>query len=137
MKRILLSVLFISFLSVSYAGIITGTVKDSKGTILSYASVTVKGTSKGSITNNEGRYTLNLSPGTYTLSCQYVGYKKEERTVQLGEAELVVNFGLSIQEVTMKEVIIKRGEDPALEIIRQTIKKRDYYNKQVDSFKVD
>ena len=49
----------------------------------------------------------------------------------------MVNFDLSIQEVTMQEVIIKRGDDPAIEIIRNTIKKRDYYNKQVDSFQVD
>ncbi|MFL5810459.1 MAG: DUF5686 family protein, partial [Flavisolibacter sp.] len=37
----------------------------------------------------------------------------------------------------MEEVIIKRGEDPALEIMRQTIRKRAFYNSQVDSFTVD
>src|SRR5437762_9067517 len=38
----------------------------------------------------------------------------------------------------MKEVIVKQGgEDPAYEIIRKAIKKRPYYNAQVDSLSVD
>src|SRR5690606_9173067 len=34
-------------------------------------------------------------------------------------------------------VIVKRGADPAIEIMRKAISKREYYNKQVDEFKVD
>src|SRR5215213_5345459 len=121
----------------SYAGTVTGIVQDEQGNPLSYASITVKGTTKGAITNTEGKYTLNLTAGNYTLICQYVGFKKEEKNITIDANSLVVNFKLSIQEVTMQEVIIKRGDDPALEIIRNTIKKRNYYNKQVDSFQVD
>lgn len=137
MKRILLFTMCLFAAVSSFAGIVTGTVKDEKGVPLSYASITVKGTSKGAITNAEGKYSLNLASGSYTLICQYVGYKKEEKNVTVDDNISVVNFTLSIQQVTMQEVIIKRGPDPALEIIRNTIKKRDYYNKQVDSFKVD
>ncbi len=43
---------------------------------------------------------------------------------------------MTIQGLTLDEVIIKKGEDPAYEIIRQAIKKRSYYNNQVDSFTV-
>jgi hypothetical protein len=39
--------------------------------------------------------------------------------------------------LTLGEVIVKKGEDPAYEIIRHAIKKRSYYNGQVDSFSVD
>jgi hypothetical protein len=133
----LLSILLIFSILFSYAGKITGTVRDVNGNTLSYASITVKATSKGAITNNEGKYTLNLPPGSYTLICQYVGYKKEERTITVDESNLVVNFELSIQAVAMQEVIIKKGEDPAIEIIRQTIKKRNYYDRQVEFFKVE
>ena len=65
----------------SYAGTVTGIVKDEKGNPLPYASITVSGTTKGAITNSEGRYTLNLTPGSYTLVCQYVGFKKEEKSI--------------------------------------------------------
>jgi hypothetical protein len=137
MERILFLALSLFSILFSHAGIVTGTVKDEKGNLLRYASISVKGTSKGAITNSGGNYSINLSAGNYTMVCQYVGFKKEEKNITVGNNTVVVNFELSIQEVTMQEVIIKRGPDPALEIIRQTIKKRDYYNKQVDSFQVD
>ena len=137
MKRASLFILYILTVFSSQAGTITGIVKDEKGNALSYASITVKGTTRGAVTNTEGRFTINLAAGNYTLICQYVGYKKEEKNITVDGTTVVVNFELSIQEVTMQEVIIKRGEDPAIEIIRNTIKKRDYYNRQVDSFQVD
>ena len=34
----------------------------------------------------------------------------------------------------MTEVVVKSGEDPAYEIIRQAIKKRSFYNEQVKGF---
>src|SRR6478672_1023180 len=46
-----------------------------------------------------------------------------------------VDFVLSLQQVSLKEVIVKPGaEDPAYEIIRNAIKKREYYRNQVDEF---
>jgi len=137
MKRAFFFIFCVLTIISSYAGTVTGIVLDEQGNPLSYASITVKGTTKGAITNTEGKYTLNLTAGSYILICQYVGFKKEEKNITVDANILVVNFKLSIQEVTMQEVIIKRGDDPALEIIRNTIKKRDYYNKQVDSFQVD
>lgn len=137
MIRILFFAVFLFTMLSASAGIVTGTVKDEKGNLLSYASISVKGTTKGAITNGKGAYSISLTPGNYTLICQYVGFKKEERNITVGESILTIDFVLSIQEISMQEVIIKRGEDPALEIIRQTIKKRNFYNKQVDSFRVD
>jgi hypothetical protein len=137
MERIFVSILFLFFVSSLYAGNVTGVVKDEKGNILPYASITVAGTSKGSITNTEGRYSFNLAAGNYILVCQYVGFKKEERNISVNDQAIVVDFVLTIQNVIMQEVIVKRGDDSALEIIRNTMKKRDFYNKQVDSFRVD
>lgn len=136
-KKILVLTLFVFSILSAYAAIVTGTVKDEKGNVLPYASITVNGTSKGAITNAEGKYTIHLAAGNYTLICQYVGYKKEEKNITVGENDLVVNFELAIQQIMMQEVIIKRGADPAWQIIRETIKKRNYYNNQVDSFQVD
>ena len=63
------------------------------------------------------------------------GGKKKQITITDEDAHL--DFSLSIQELTLGEVIVKKGEDPAYEIIRQAIKKRSYYNTQVDSLSVD
>lgn len=61
------------------AGNVSGTVTDSSGRPLAFASVFVQGQNKGTSTNAEGRYSLSLSPGNYTLVCQYVGYARQEK----------------------------------------------------------
>jgi len=138
MQKILLVSLFCSFSFISFAGKVSGLITDDKGNPLAYASVSIKGTTKGTTSNSSGRYSINLSPGKYTLVCQYVGYGKSEKTITVTDGEETVNFSLSIQELTLQEVVVKRGgEDPAYEIIRQAIKKRSYYNDQVDSFSVN
>ncbi len=137
MKRILFSLLLLATVLLVHAGSISGTITDTKRATLAYASISVKGTSKGAIANSQGKYILHLDPGTYTLLCQYVGYKSEEKKVTVSAENSVANFQLAVQELQMPEVVIKRGEDPAVEIIRETIKKRDFYNNQVDSFTVD
>jgi hypothetical protein len=129
--------LFSVFSLISYAGKISGRVTDEKGMPLPYASVSIKGTTRGTNANSAGYYSITLSPGQYTLVCQYVSYKKEEKTITVTADDRSLDFVLVIQQLTLSEVIVKKGEDPAYEIIRQAIKKRSYYNDQVDSFSVD
>src|SRR5688500_17233992 len=68
---VLLVILILSFASFSQE--VSGIVKDDKGIILPNASIHIKGTTQGGSANNEGKYSLNLTPGTYTLICQHVG----------------------------------------------------------------
>jgi hypothetical protein len=42
-----------------------------------------------------------------------------------------------LQKLVLKEVIIKQGEDPAYDIIRQAIKKRSFYDKQVKAYQAE
>src|SRR5947209_369372 len=135
-KRILLLSLFLSSLK-CFAATVMGTVTDEKGSPLPFASISVKGTTKGAVANGAGKYSLQLDEGTYTLQCRHVGYKIEENAIQVNNENLAVDFRLSEQELKMEEVVIKRGEDPALEIMRKTIAKREFYNKQTDSLTVD
>src|SRR3954463_1410845 len=121
MGRILLLSFFLSLSFLSKAGSVTGIVTDKNGAVLGYASLVVKGTSKGVVANSHGRYQITLEPGKYTLVCQFVGYHSEEKEVEVTTGEITLNFQLSIQELKMDEVIIRRGKDPALEIMRQTI----------------
>lgn len=136
MKRIILF-FFLIYAIQSRAQSVSGTVRDDKGAALPFASIIVKGTSKGVVANSQGKYSINLSSGSYALLCQHVGYKTEEKTVEISQENVTADFRLSIRELKMDEVVIKRGQDPAVEIMRRTIAKRDYYNKQVDSMTVD
>ena len=137
MPRSIFCLLFSLFSIISFAGKISGRITDDKGLPLAYASISIKGTSKGTNANSSGQYSINLSPGKYTLVCEYVGYKRDEKIITVTGEDQVINFTLTIQQLTLSEVIVKKGEDPAYEIIRQAIKKRSYYNDQVDSFSVD
>jgi hypothetical protein len=137
MKRTILLLLVSPSFLVCLAGKISGLITDGAGMPVGYASILIKGTTKGTTANSEGKYSLNLEPGQYTITCQHVGYKREEKTISVTAENTILDFVLTIQELTLGEVVVKKGEDPAYEIIRQAIKKRDYYNSQVDSLSVD
>jgi hypothetical protein len=136
MKQILLVITFFFLCFYSFAATITGTITDDKGSPLPFASVSVKGTVKGAVANSQGKYLITITDGTYTLVCQHVGYKTAAKEVA-ANGVTTVDFSLSLQDLKMEEVVIRRGEDPALEIMRKTIAKREFYNKQTDSFTVD
>ncbi|OLY91442.1 CarboxypepD_reg-like domain-containing protein [Cnuella takakiae] len=137
MKSLLLLLCCVLLQQLCIAANLTGTIMDNNGKLLPYASLTVKGTKKGVVANGQGRYVLELAPGSYTITCQYVGYKTEEKSITLGQENLVVNFTLTTQNLTMATVVVKKGVDPAMGIIRETIRKRDFYANQVDSLTVD
>ena len=121
---------------------ISGTVFNDKGDLLPYASVTIKGTSIGASANNKGKFLINIGPGTYIVVCQHIGYARQEKKVTVSNdpsgADLQITFILTGQKLAMKEVIVKTGgEDPAYAVIRQAIKKREFYNKQVNAFECE
>lgn len=135
--RSLLLLAFLFFTSQLSAQKIYGTVFTQQGDLLPYSSVTVKGTSIGASANDKARYSFALGPGTYTIVCQHIGYTTVEKKVTVTE-DTELSFVLPQQKLDMTEVVVKSGsEDPAYEIIRQAIKKREYYNKQVKAFEVD
>jgi hypothetical protein len=133
-----LCLLFLCFFTASTFGqSVSGNITDEEGKSLPYASIIIKGTSRGVVASSQGRYQLQTGKGSFTIICQYLGYKAQERKVQVESENLELNFSLGLQDFSMEEVVIKRGEDPAIQIMKETIKKRDFHNKEVDSFTVD
>ena len=137
MRHLFFIFIFSIFSQVVYSQKIKGIVTDTNGNKLPFASVFIKENNKGTNANSEGKYSLKIEPGQYTLVCQHVGYKKEERKIKVTGDDIELNFELALQEMTMAEVVIKNGEDPAYEIIRNAIKKRNYYDKQLDKFQCE
>jgi hypothetical protein len=137
MQKLLVLILYIPLLSAS-AQKIEGTVFDSEGKVLPFASVLIKGTLQGVTANAHGNFSFALSPGNYTLVCMHVGYTTLEKSIILGSKNVTVDFTLTLQKLVLKEIIIKEGgEDPAYEIIRQAIKKRSFYEMQVKAFEAE
>jgi hypothetical protein len=135
MRCILIVVIVFLCPVLSFAQKVYGTVTDSHGNVVPFASVFVKGTARGTNANTEGKYFLELPPGEHTLICQHINFKKEEKTVVCGKVDVELNFTLGDQELT--NVIIKNREDPAYEIIRNTIKKRKDFLSQMDKFQCE
>lgn len=113
---------------------IKGSVNTNEGNPLPFATVYIKGTNKGTNANSEGKFSIKLAPGKYVLVCQYVGYQKQELPVSVSEKDEEVNFILKLQEMTLSEVVIKTGEDPAYQVIRNAIRKRAYYKDSPSAF---
>lgn len=130
----LIALFSLIFVSNVYAQRISGTVFTETGDLLPYSSIIIKGSSKGTSASNKGNYSMMLPPGEYTLVCQHIGYEAAEKHIVV-TGDMEVNFILKEQKLTMQEVVVKTGsEDPAYEIIRQAIKKREFYNNQVHAF---
>lgn len=113
---------------------IYGTIFNSNGDLLPFASITIKGTTKGTSANDRAKYALNIASGTYSVVCQNLGYTSVEKKVIVNN-DIELSFVLTEQRLNMETVVIKNGgEDPAYEIIRNAIKKRSFYANQVKEF---
>lgn len=82
---------------------VTGTVLDTQGKPMVGVTVAVKGTSAGTVTDENGKYTLANVPQNATLSFSFVGMTTQEIVVG-GKARIDVS--LSEKAVGLDEVIV-------------------------------
>jgi len=80
---------------------VSGTVSDESGT-LPGVSVIIKGTSAGTETDFDGKYTIMATQGD-VLSFSYIGYKTVEKTIGTSNE---INVILSEDANTLDEIII-------------------------------
>ena len=118
-----------------FGGGIKGLIKGEDGIPLAYATIFVKQTGTGSATDLEGRYEIILSPGSYDIIFQYLGYESIARKIEIGNDFIEVNIKLKTQVMMLQNVTIKAGkEDPAYTIMRKAISKAKFHTQQIDSY---
>ena len=90
---------------------VSGTVKDSKGEPLIGVSVLVKGTTNGTVTDMDGRFTLKAPSGA-VLELSYIGYVSQSVTVTNANALNVIlkEDTQALDEVVVTALGIKRAE---------------------------
>ena len=120
--------------SLSYAGALSGTIKDEKGAPLPFANVYVQGTTIGTTANENGKYTIDLPTGEYEIAYQYISYQKKVIHVSMAAAAKTLDVVLLSEDVKLQEVTVKAGEDPAYAIMRKVIAARDKHYKEVASY---
>lgn len=110
-----MAMMFFAMTSAIYAQTITGTVNDETGP-LPGANVLVKGTTNGTQTDFDGKFSLKVSEGSGTVVISFVGYagKQVSYTVAAGETKDLGTIML-VSDNTLEEVIITGVVDIAKE----------------------
>lgn len=127
MKNTYLTILLL-FTGLSYAFSqqykISGTVTDASGQAVPFASVYIKGTTKGTSANIDGNYAFAIDAGTFTMVYKAIGYQAVEKKISIS-GDAIENTVIKEEAYTLSGVTITNsGEDPAYEIIRQAIRNR-------------
>ena len=138
MKHLILFLLFVFSFPTINAATLSGKITDSKGEVLPFAVVFVRGTTQGTSANAQGIYQLNLQSGSFIIVCQQMGFKQTEFNITVtGNENLTHDFKLAEQRMEMKEFVLKSDDDPAKYIMRKVIAKRKYYERFIKNFETD
>jgi iron complex outermembrane receptor protein len=99
MKKILMVLILLFSSTILFAQEISGTVTDNSGETLPGVNVLEKGTNNGTITDLDGKYSINVSENAI-LVFSFIGYESLEKSVN-GETTLNVSLadGLALSEV--------------------------------------
>ena len=130
------SILFIGlclFSASAQNGKIEGKILDGElDDVLPFANVTIVGTNKGSTSDFDGLYSIEVEPGTYTVSFSFVGYQTKEITeIQVKENETTrIDVTLKSAADNLQEVIItttarRNTEASVLNLQRKSVKVSD------------
>lgn len=88
-------------------GMISGRIISTEKETVDFATVYLKGTSYGGITNQEGLYHIKAPAGDYTLVVSAVGYTKVEKKVKLvNDERMKLNITIAPETQQLDEVTI-------------------------------
>jgi hypothetical protein len=115
MKHLITCLLFVGLLINAHGQQLNGTVKDaSTKEPIAFVSITVKGTSIGTVTNEQGEFSINSSlPAKLIVS--HLSYGQKEIEVRDGA---LISIALKQEPTQLPEVTVG---NPALAIIRSTV----------------
>jgi len=117
LKKIFLLIILISTSIVAQERYtISGIVKDARnGETLFGASVYLKTTSIGVLTNEYGFYSISAPKGTYTLVISYLGYDNVINEIEF-KSDQKLDFELTENSTQLKEVLITSSESEEVSI---------------------
>lgn len=88
-------------------GTITGTVNDGNGEPIIGATIVIKNTANGAITDLDGKYILSVAAGEQTVVASYIGFKSMSQTVTVQSGQSVeANFVLTDDVLGLDEVVV-------------------------------
>jgi len=137
MTKNLLNLFFIIFSTVVSAQVV-GKVTNTKNKPLPFVNILIDNTYKGTTSNDDGYYELNITePRVYTIVYTYLGYKTVKKKVEIDKFPYTIDVTLEEESVSLGEVVVNSEDNPANAIIRQTIAKRKENLDKINTFKAD
>ena len=105
---------------------LVGNITDSSGAMIGGATVSIQETSTGigrvTTTNSSGNYTFpNLPPGTYSVTAEMPGFKKEVRPNVEVAVNSTVRVDLALQPGAVNETVEITAAPPALKTDRSDV----------------
>ena len=89
---------------------ITGSVKDNRGHIIIGASVQVKNSYDGGVSDSTGHFSFRTSEkGEQTITASNIGYKTVEQVMTIGKDTLALAFSLKEEVSELKAVTVTAG----------------------------
>ncbi len=141
MKSFIYSLLFL-FVLVNiqplHGQAIKGKITDNDGQPIPFATVYIKELTKGSTANPDGNFDLKIPEGQYSIMISALGYKPENRRIEVNNETIELNFILTEHTYKIKEIRIYSGsEDPAYMIMRKAIGLAPYYLNQINHYSAE
>ncbi len=110
-------------------GTLSGKLMDGEfNEVLPFANIVIKGSTNGTTTDFDGIYSLEVEPGTYTVSFSFLGYTTQEITNVLIESGKTVELNVSLQpasaqldEVVLTTTVRKNTEASVLNLQKNSV----------------
>ena len=83
--------------------LIHGTVRDEKGNPISGVSIIIAGSQKGTTTDAEGHYSINVTSANDVLNFSYIGYVRQEKKVG---ASATLDITLKTLDRSLNDVVV-------------------------------
>lgn len=107
MKKVFLFLfLFVCVLTYAQKLTLSGKVTNQSNEVLPGVTLRVLENNKGTVTDFEGNYQLNLEKGNYTVQANYIGYETVTQKVYLNNNNKSVQFILNTSSTVLEEVLV-------------------------------
>ena len=134
MKKLVLLFVFLPLLAFSQQHISGVLIDEQTNEVLPFANI-LTNNSQGTITDVDGKFTLESSKKITEIHISYIGYKSKKISITEQTTFLKIELVQNIE--SLNEVVITNAENPALRIIRNAIKNKKQNNieKALNTFK--
>lgn len=135
MRLTLLFLLLFTGFSI-HAQVLKGVVFDSEGYPIPFARVGITNSTYATLTNGEGKYQLELKPGTHFLQISANTYETLSDTIVMNSDGIQHDFVLNPQGYELQETVItaRSRKDLAKEIMQHVIDQRKDWEKAIETY---